>query len=161
MKTKGPNPNPIEPARSKRHLSLSTKNQQIIENTSILATIFHYFGYLFRACCPEVAKGVQGPTPKCYKDPKMAPRGAQMDPKGAQMASKLHPNGAQGAQMHPRVPKGCPNGTPGSPNGAPRSPKVLKRYQQPSQSDSMTPNCVARGTKHNKTQIHTNNQTSK
>ena len=113
MKTRGSNTNPIEPARSKCILPLSTKTQNSIENVSILAPILGHFGYLFRAFCSKVAQGVQGRAPKC----------AKVYQNGAQGC----PNGAQGC---PNGPQGCPNGPQGCPNGPPRSPKVPKRHQK-------------------------------
>ena len=120
----GPNPNPMQPARSKRCLPLSTQTRNIIENTCILSTRFYHFRYLFRAFCPKVAQGVQGPAPKCEKDPKIDPRGAQMEPKGAQMERKWIPGVPKWSPRvpiwSPRVPKWSPE----VPQSAKRTPKA-------------------------------------
>ena len=67
LQTRGLNPTPIEPARSKRCLPLSTKTQNIFESASIWAPKFGHVCYLFPPFSPKVLTGGQGRAPKCSK----------------------------------------------------------------------------------------------
>ena len=139
MKTRGSNTNPIEPARSKCILPLSTKTPNIDENVSILAPILGHFGYLFRAFCSKVAQGVQGRAPKCAK---VYQNGAQGCPNGAQGCQNGSPRSPKVPKRRQSVPQVCQTGHPRCHNGAPRSPKVPQRRHKAPHSATKTPKCA-------------------